>query len=241
MREIDVRIDVGDRIGRVSGILVRPPNAWAGFVMAHGAGAGMRHRFMQAISEALAGRGMATLRYQFPYLESGGRRPDPPGVLEATVRAAVASAREMAPELPLIAGGKSLGGRMTSSAAARRPLPGVSGLVFLGFPLHPPKQPAEDRADHLSAVELPMLFLQGTRDTLAELGLITSVCRQLGPKATLHVVEGGDHSFAVLKRSGRGEGEVLEELALTVTEWCRTLVTVPGAREAVHFNLSGPT
>jgi predicted alpha/beta-hydrolase family hydrolase len=145
-------------------------------------------------------------------------------VLQATVRAAVAKAREITPELPLVAGGKSLGGRMTSNAAARAPLPGVLGLVFLGFPLHPPKQPGEGRADHLGAVALPMLFLQGTRDALAELGLITSVCARLGPRATLHVVDGADHSFAVLKRSGRSHDEVMEELALTVAEWCRMIL-----------------
>jgi predicted alpha/beta-hydrolase family hydrolase len=222
---MNLHIEVGEGVGTVSGILVRPPDAWAGYVLAHGAGAGMRHAFMEAVAESLANRGIATLRYQFPYTESGGRRPDPPGVLQATVRAAVAKAREIAPELPLIAGGKSLGGRMTSNAVAHHPLPGVRGLVFLGFPLHPPKQPGERRAEHLSAVELPMLFLQGTRDALAELDLITAVCGRLGPKAKLHVVEGADHSFAVLKRSGRSGAEVMEELATTITEWVRSLVS----------------
>jgi uncharacterized protein len=212
-------IDVGDRIGSVSGILLRPPDSWATYVLAHGAGAGMHHRFMEAIAHALAERGIATLRYHFPYFESGSRRPDPPGVLEATVRAAVAKARESTPGLPLIAGGKSLGGRMTSNAMARRPLDDVRGLVFLGFPLHPPKQPSVTRAEHLDRVESPMLFLQGTRDTLADLGLITSVCERLGPRATLHVVEGADHSFAVLKGSGRTEAEVMEELVATVTDF----------------------
>ena len=220
-----VQIDVGSHIGKVSGIQLRPPDAWAGYVLAHGAGAGMRHHFMEEIAEALAGRGMATLRYQFPYLESGARRPDPPAVLEATVRAAVAAAREIIPGLPLVAGGKSLGGRMTSNAQAKHPLPGVSGLVFLGFPLHPPKQPGESRADHLRAVDLPMLFLQGTRDALAQLDLITGVCHRLGSKATLHVVEGADHSFAVLKRSGRSEAEVMDELADTTAGWCRSLLS----------------
>jgi predicted alpha/beta-hydrolase family hydrolase len=214
-------IPVGGGIGSVSAILLRPPDAWATYVLAHGAGAGMRHRFMESIAGGLSGRGIATLRYQFPYVEAGSRRPDPPWVLEATVRAAVAVAREVAPELPLIAGGKSMGGRMTSNAAARRPLEGVRGLVFLGFPLHPPKRPAITRAEHLARVEAPMLFLQGTRDHLADLGLITSVCADLGARATLHVVEGADHSFAVLKRSGRSNAEVLAELALTVTEWLR--------------------
>jgi predicted alpha/beta-hydrolase family hydrolase len=185
----------------------------------------MRHRFMESIALALAGRGIATLRYQFPYVEAGTRRPDPPGVLEATVRAAVAKARESTPDLPLIAGGKSLGGRMTSNAMAHTPLEGVLGLVFLGFPLHPPKQPAVTRAEHLDRVESPMLFLQGTRDNLADLDLITSVCGRLGSKVTLHVVEGADHSFSVLKRSGRSDAEVMEELALTVEQWCRARAT----------------
>jgi predicted alpha/beta-hydrolase family hydrolase len=215
----DLRIHVGDTVGSVSGLLLRPADARALYVLAHGAGAGMRHRFMAGIAAALAGRGIATLRYQFPYVEAGGRRPDPPGVLEATVRAAVAAARASAPELPLVAGGKSLGGRMTSNAMARGPLEGVRGLVFLGFPLHPAKQPAVTRAEHLDRVQAPMLFLQGTRDDLADLGLITSVCVALGERATLHVVEGADHSFGVLKRSGRTDAEVLSELATTITDW----------------------
>lgn len=221
---MDLQIDLGATIGRVSAILLRPPDAWAGYVLAHGAGAGMRHRFMERIAQALSERGLATLRYQFPYTESGSRRPDPPGMLEATVRAAVDAAHETLPELPLVAGGKSLGGRMTSNAQARRPLPGVAALVFLGFPLHPAKQPAERRADHLPAVELPMLFLQGTRDALAELDLITGVCDRLGPRATLHAVDGADHAFEVLKRSGRQEEEVMAELADTIVAWCRLVM-----------------
>lgn len=216
-----LRLPVGGDVGDVSAILLRPDDAWGGYVLAHGAGAGMRHRFMEAIAQALAARGMATLRYQFPYVEAGSRRPDPPGVLEATVRAAVAKARELLPDLPLVAGGKSMGGRMTSNAAAHRPLDGVRGLVFLGFPLHPPKRPATSRAEHLERVEAPMLFLQGTRDDLADLGLMTDVCHGLGPRATLHVVEGADHGFSVLKRSGRTDAEVLDELADTITEWVR--------------------
>ncbi len=222
---MDLQIEVSATIGRVSAILLRPPDAWAGYVLAHGAGAGMRHRFMERIARELSERGLATLRYQFPYMESGGRRPDPPGMLEATVRAAVDTAREALPGLALVAGGKSLGGRMTSNAQARRPLPGVAALTFLGFPLHPAKQPAERRADHLGAVELPMLFLQGTRDALAELDLMTGVCDRLGPRATLHVIDGADHAFEVLKRSGRSEDEVMGELAVTVASWCRTVLS----------------
>jgi predicted alpha/beta-hydrolase family hydrolase len=218
---VPLRIDVGDRIGAVSGLLLRPANAWVIYALAHGAGAGMRHRFMESVAAALAERGIATLRYQFPYTEAGSRRPDPPGVLQATVRAAVEAAREQAAGLPLVAGGKSLGGRMTSNAQAQRPLTGVAGLVFLGFPLHPPKQPGEQRAEHLARVELPMLFLQGTRDALAHLELMRPVCDRLGARATLHVVEGGDHGFEVLKRSGRTDAEVMDELAETVASWCR--------------------
>ena len=218
---MNLEITVGDRVGRVSGLLTRPDDARALYLLAHGAGAGMRHRFMDAIASALAERGIASLRYQFPYSEAGARRPDPPAVLEATVRAAVAAAAEVAPGLPIIAGGKSMGGRMTSGAAARAPLAGVAGLVFLGFPLHRPKQPSEERAAHLSQVTVPMLFLQGTRDDLADLGLITGVCARLGSLATLHVVEGADHAFEVLKRSGRTDAEVLRELADTVATWCR--------------------
>jgi predicted alpha/beta-hydrolase family hydrolase len=220
---MNVTIEVGDRVGTVSGILLRPDNAWLLYVLAHGAGAGMRHRFMEEIAQALAGEGIATLRHQFPYVEAGSRRPDPPGVLEGTVRAAVARAREIASGLPVVAGGKSLGGRMTSSAAARRSLEGVTGLVFLGFPLHPARQPTITRAEHLDRVQLPMLFLQGTRDDLADLELIRSVCHRLGSRATLHLIEGADHSFAVLKRAGRTGGEVMQELATTFAKWCREL------------------
>jgi predicted alpha/beta-hydrolase family hydrolase len=218
-----LEILVGERVGRVSGLLLRPPEPWAGYVLAHGAGAGMRHSFMESVARALVGKGIATLRYQFPYTESGARRPDPPAVLMATVRAAVARARELLPGVRLFAGGKSMGGRMTSHAAAERPLEGVTGLIFLGFPLHPPRRPAAERGEHLARVTCPMLFLQGTRDDLAELGLIREVCDRLDARATLHVVEGADHSFAVLKRSGRTGVEVMQELADTIAGWARTV------------------
>jgi len=218
-----LEIEVGERVGRVSALLLRPPEPWAGYVLAHGAGAGMTHPFMESVARALMARGMATLRYQFPYAENGGRRPDPPGVLRATVRAAVARARELLPSLKLFAGGKSLGGRMTSHAAAERQLDEVAGLIFLGFPLHPPKRPAIERAEHLERVGQPMLFLQGTRDDLADLTLVREVCGGLGDRVTLHVVEGADHSFGVLKRSGRTGSEVLDELADTIAGWCRAI------------------
>lgn len=204
-------------------ILVRPADAWVLYVLAHGAGAGMRHRFLEAMGAALAERGVATFRYQFPYMDAGGRRPDPPGILEASVRSAVGRAAEAAPDLPLVAGGKSLGGRMTSGAAAKAPLPGVRGLVFLGYPLHPPGKPATHRADHLDRVDVPMLFLQGTRDTFATPDLLASVIGRLGGRATLHPVEGGDHSFGVPKRSGRTPDEVMDELADTMVAWTRSL------------------
>jgi predicted alpha/beta-hydrolase family hydrolase len=229
---MNLQIDVSDPMGKVSAVLLLPADAWAGYVLAHGAGAGMRHPFLETIAERLAERGIATLRYQFPYMEAGGGRPDSPTVAEATVQAAVAKAGELAPELPLFAGGKSFGGRMTSNAAAHHGLPGVLGIVFLGFPLHAPSRPGETRAEHLAGVRLPMLFLQGTRDTLADLGLITAVCGRL-PNATLHVVEGADHSFAVLKRSGRSRAEVMDELATAVAEWCQSIIPTTAARTPV--------
>jgi predicted alpha/beta-hydrolase family hydrolase len=181
----------------------------------------MRHAFMEEVSEALARRRIASFRYQFPYSEAGKRRPDPRGTLLASVRAAVGAARESAGDLPLLAGGKSMGGRMTSLAAAEAPLPDVCGLVFMGFPLHAPGRDGDERADHLAEVRVPMLFLQGTRDKLAELERIRSVCDGLGERARLHVVEGGDHSFHVLKRSGRDDNEVIEELAGEVLSFAR--------------------
>ncbi len=204
---------------RVSAVLDRPDAARALYVLAHGAGAGMRHVFLETMATGLAAHRIATFRYQFPYAEQGKRRPDPPHIAERTVRAAVEAAHRAAPALPLVAGGKSYGGRMTSQAQAEKPLPGVRGLVFLGFPLHAPGRPSSDRAAHLDRVSVPMLFLQGTRDALADLGLMTAVCRRLGARATLHVVEGGDHSFKVPKRSGRSVAAVMDELATTIADW----------------------
>jgi len=210
-------ITVADQ--RVSALLERPAGARALLVLGHGAGAGMRHPFMAAIANRLAFEGVATLRYQFPYMETGLSRPDTPAVAMATVRAACAEAVRLAGDLPVVAGGKSFGGRMTSSAQAESPLAGVGGLVFLGFPLHPPNRPGTSRADHLDRVTVPMLFLQGTRDDLADLDLIRTVTARLGSRATLHVVDGADHSFAVLKRSGRTADQVLSELARVVAGW----------------------
>lgn len=212
------RIQVSDRV-EVSALVLTPVRPSAFYVLAHGAGAGMRHAFMEAIAQRLAGSGVGTLRYQFPYAEQGSRRIDPEPLLLATVRAAIAAGREEAGGLPLLAGGKSMGGRMTSRAAAAEPLVGVAGLVFLGFPLHPAAQPGVSRAEHLARVELPMLFLQGTRDTLADLALLGPVIERLGDRATLRVIEHADHSFRVLKRSGRTDDQVLDELATAVAEW----------------------
>jgi hypothetical protein len=203
-------------------IALIPADASALLVLAHGAGAGMRHPFMQTIAERLAGRRIATFRYEFPYVSQGRRRPDTPAVLMATVRAAVAAATQAAHRaggLPIIAGGKSMGGRLTSLAAAPHGLPGVRGVLFLGFPLHPPGEPSAARAAHLATLDLPMLFLQGTRDRLAELTLLRPVCRDLGSRATLRVIEGADHSFHVTKRSARTDTAVLDEIADTVAQW----------------------
>ncbi len=200
-------------------VLVAPPQSTALLVLAHGAGAGMRHPFLETISQALGERRVATYRYEFLYMEKRAGRPDPPAVAEARVREAGLDAARVAPGLPLFAGGKSFGGRMTSQAQANQPLPGVSGLVFLGFPLHPPGRPGTTRATHLSEVRVPMLFLQGTRDEFAGLDLLRPIVKQLGKDATLHVVEGGDHSFKVLKRTGRTAADVMNELADTITAW----------------------
>ncbi|HEU5261345.1 MAG TPA: alpha/beta family hydrolase [Gemmatimonadales bacterium] len=220
----ELTLRVGERAGTVSALLDRPAAAWALYVLAHGAGAGMRHPFLESVARGLAERRIATLRYQFPYMEARGRRPDPPAVAEATVRAAVQEAVGLAPGVPLVAGGKSFGGRMTSSAQANEPLPGVRGLVFLGFPLHSPGRPGDKRAEHLARVHLPMLFLQGTRDEFADLSLLRPLIKRLGRRATLHLVEGADHSFHVLKRSGRTDADVLEELVQAIVEWAEKIV-----------------
>ncbi len=216
--------------GEVSAQLDRPDDGRWLLVLGHGAGAGMHHPFMAAIVGALGRRGIASFRYQFPYMERsasrGGRRdfrPDPQPVLLDTVRSAVRAGREAAPELPLLAGGKSMGGRMTSLASAESPLSEVQGLVFLGFPLHGPGRADTMRATHLERVAVPMLFLQGTRDKLASLELLRPVVERLGEKATLHVIEDADHSFKMTQRSGRSEGDVLEELAQTVATWAAGL------------------
>ena len=203
----------------VSALLLAPAQPSALLVFAHGAGAGMDHPFMAGLAAALAGRGVATLRYQFPFMEQGSKRPDPPATAHAAGRAAVAAGGARLPGVPLYAGGKSFGGRMTSQAQSAQPLAGVRGLVFVGFPLHPAGKPGTQRAAHLAAVRLPMLFLQGTRDTLADLASIRSTVSQLGTRAALHVVEGADHSFHVLVRSGRSDAQVLEELADTAAAW----------------------
>lgn len=211
-------IDLGQTTS-VSALLTHPAHAKACFVFAHGAGAGMTHPYMEAVAAGLAERGVATLRYQFPYMEKASRRPDPPAVAQATVRAAVATAAQLLPDLPLIAGGKSFGGRMTSQAQAKHPLAGVRGLAFFGFPLHAAGKPSTERAVHLGGIKIPMLFLQGTRDKLAELDLLRPVIADLGVRATLHPVEGADHSFHVPVRSGRRDDDVMRELLDTFVAW----------------------
>jgi uncharacterized protein len=196
-----------------------PADARACYVFAHGAGAGMNHAFMAAMAQGLADRGIASLRFQFPYMEQGSKRPDAPAVAQAAVRAAVEEAARQLPDLPLFAGGKSFGGRMTSQAQAAQPLPGVRGIVFVGFPLHPAGKPSAERARHLAEVAVPMLFLQGTRDELADLELIRQTTAALGRRATLHIVDGADHSFHVLARSGRTDALVREELQGAMARW----------------------
>lgn len=219
-KQVSISLDDGQQ--QVSGLLLTPPSARACYVLAHGAGAGMAHPFMAAVADGLAARGVATLRYQFPYMERGSRRPDVPRLAQATVRAAVARAAELAPGLPLLAGGKSFGGRMTSQAQAVSPLAGVRGLAFLGFPLHPAGKPSDERAAHLFEVEAPMLFLQGTRDELAEQALLQVTVERLGVHGTLHWLENADHSFHVPARSGRKDAEVMAEALDALVRWIDT-------------------
>ncbi|HET9576083.1 MAG TPA: alpha/beta family hydrolase [Nitrospira sp.] len=222
-------VRVSDSGGDVEALLLRPDDARWLLVLAHGAGAGMHHPFMESLARELAACRVASLRYQFPYTQQRRKRPDAPAMLTATVRAAVIAASEAASDLPLLAGGKSLGGRMTSLAfaeertATKADTARVRGVVFFGFPLHPPGRPGTQRAEHLARVQVPMLFLQGTRDTLADLALIRPVCAQLAPRATLYVVDTADHSFHVLKRSGKIDADVLRELARTVASWADSL------------------
>lgn len=209
---------------RVSGLLQAPAASRACYVLAHGAGAGMTHPFLTAVANGLAERNIATLRYQFPYMEHGSKRPDSPKLAHATVRAAVLEASRLVPELPLLAGGKSFGGRMTSQAQAASPLPRVCGLLFLGFPLHPPGQPSEERAEHLFDIQIPMLFLQGTRDEFAKLELLKSLGEKLGSLATLKLFQDADHSFHVPARSGRNDAQVRVELLDALAVWSQAVI-----------------
>ena len=223
-------VRVSETAGHVAALLLRPDHARWLLVLAHGAGGGMRHAFMERLAHELADAEVATLRYEFLYMQQRRGRPDPPAVLTATVLAAIAAAAEAAPDLPLLAGGKSLGGRMTSQALSEPTPTGMSdttrhvrGLIFFGFPLHPPGRPGTKRAEHLEHVDVPMLFLQGTRDTLADLALLQPLCAKLAPRATLHIVDTADHSFHVLKRSGTTDANVLRELARTAASWADSL------------------
>jgi uncharacterized protein len=214
---------VVENAGEVSAILLRPPDPESLLVLAHGAGAGMTHPFMESLATDLASVRIATLRFQFPYMEQRRKVPDRPPVLTATIVAAVQTAAKAASDLPLFAGGKSLGGRMTSLAASQQKLGDVRGLIFFGFPLHPPNQQGTKRAEHLREVKQPMLFLQGTRDALADLKLLRPICASLGARATLHIIETADHSFHVLKSSGRTDADALQELARTTSAWTQKL------------------
>lgn len=216
----EIRFTATRSSGEVSALLERPRDPAALYVLAHGAGAGMRHPFLEELSHRLGERGVACFRYQFPYREQGRKRPDPPAVAQETVRAAVAAARRACPEgVPVVAGGKSWGGRMTAYAAASRPLPGVHGLAFLGFPLHPPRRPGTERWQPMSDVRLPMLFLQGDRDALTDLELLRPLVAHLQPPAVLHVIAGADHSFALPRRLGRSPTDVRAELADVLVTW----------------------
>jgi predicted alpha/beta-hydrolase family hydrolase len=219
-----------DDATRVSALLLTPARARACYVVAHGAGAGMTHPFMAAAAEELAERGVATLRYQFPYMDKRSKRPDPPKLAHATVRAAVAETARRLPKMPLIAGGKSFGGRMTSQAQAITPLPEVRGLAFLGFPLHPANRPSSERGQHLFEVAVPMLFLQGTRDALASLDQLKPLCQSLGARATLTLFEDADHSFHVPARSGRTDPQVRRDMWDALVAWIERIIGPSGAR-----------
>lgn len=218
MKPKDVTIQL-DGDATVSGLWLAPAHAKAAYVFAHGAGAGMAHKSMAAIAEGLAERGVATLRFNFVYMERGSKRPDSPPLAHRGVRAAVAKAHALAPKAPLFAGGKSFGGRMTSQAQALDPLPHVHGLIFFGFPLHPAGRPSDERAKHLHDIAIPMLFLQGTNDALAELELLKPVVKRLGERATLALSEHADHSFHVPAKSGRNDAEVLAEVLDVTASW----------------------
>jgi predicted alpha/beta-hydrolase family hydrolase len=219
-RKVTIKVD---DTRTVSGLLQAPGQARACFVLAHGAGAGMAHPFMATVADGLTTRGVASLRYQFPYMEQGSKRPDAPKLAQATVRAAVSEASRLVPRLALVAGGKSFGGRMTSQAQAASPLQGVRGLVFLGFPLHAAGRPSDERGKHLFEIALPMLFLQGTRDALADVTLIERLTQKLGPRATLKLFPDADHSFHVPARSGRKDAEIRDELLDTLANWIETV------------------
>jgi predicted alpha/beta-hydrolase family hydrolase len=232
---------VVDDATRVSGILIAPRESEACFVVAHGAGAGMRHPFMAKLANDLAALRIATLRYQFPYMERHGKRPDTPAVCHATVRAAVAAASELVPGLPLMAGGKSFGGRMTSQAQASAPLPGVRGLVFLGFPLHPPKEPSDTRGEHLARVQIPMLFLQGARDTFAEPELLNPLVKRLGGQATLCLLRDADHSFHVPARSSVTDAEINAEMLAALASWVKLVVAGPATPKGSQVQSGRPS
>lgn len=215
----EIQFGVNEKAGAVSGLLLKPEAAQALLVLAHGAGAGMRHRFLEQAAVKLAAAGVATLRYQFPYMEKRVKRPDSEAVLVETVLAALLVARKVAGDLPIFVGGKSMGGRMSSLAAARQPLEDVRGLIFFGFPLHAAGRPGAERGEHLADIDVPMLFLQGSRDTLADLKLLKPLCSTLADRAELFVVKGGDHSFHVLKSLGRSDDEVLDDVVKKTAEW----------------------
>jgi uncharacterized protein len=224
VREVTIAIADGSS---VSGLLQAPARATACYVFAHGAGAGMTHRAMTSVADRVGERGVATLRYQFPYMERGSKRPDRPETAHAAVRAAVREARRVVPDLPLIAGGRSFGGRMTSQAQAKTPLDGVRGLAFLAFPLHASGKPSQERAEHLFGIEVPMLFLQGTRDTLAELDQLNPVIETLGQRATLKLLAEADHSFHVPAKTGRRDADVLAELLDVFAAWTARIIAAP--------------